>query len=152
VEVKTTRAHTGYRVTIHGEDQLLPPDNGQLYLHFVRLEAVHGGALRLTAVVDELLDAGVSAAQLFGALTASGVPAVDLPATDKTTFDVLERMTVPVDDQTPRIVPASFSGGQRPRGVVDIAYVIDLSDTAERALDEDEYKAVTATVAAGTAE
>jgi len=149
VEVKTTRAHTGYRVTIHGEDQLLPPDGGRLYLHFVRLEFVHGAPLRLTAVVDELLDAGVSAAQLFDALAASGVPAVDLPATDKTTFDVLERITMPVDDQTPRIVPASFSGGQRPQGVVDITYVIDLSDTADRALEDDEYKAVTVTVAAG---
>lgn len=149
VEVKTTRAHTGYRVTIHGEDQLLPPDGGQLYLHFVRLEAVHGGPLRLTALVDELLEAGVSAEQLFRALTANGVPAVDLPATDKTTFDLLERMTLPVDAQTPRIVPASFSGGQRPQGVVDISYVVDLSHIADRALGEDEYKAVTRTVAAG---
>lgn len=148
VEVKTTRAHTGYRVTIHGEDQLQPPDGGQLYLHFVRLESVHGGQLRLTAVVDELLDAGVSAEQLFRALSASGVAAVDLPATDKTTFDVLERMTLPVDDQTPRIVPASFTGGHRPPGVVDIAYVIDLSQDADRALSADDYRTVTATVAA----
>ena len=149
IEVKTTRAHTGYRVTVHGEDQLLPPDNGQLYLHFVRLESVHSGSIRLTAVVDELLDAGVPAEQLFRALSASGVPAADLPATDKTTFDVLERLTMPVDDQTPRIVPASFSGGQRPQGVVDITYVIDLSHTADRALGDDEYRAVTMTVAAG---
>lgn len=149
MEVKTTRAHTGYRVTIHGEDQLLPPDNGHLYLHFVRLESVHQGQLRLTAVVDELLEAGVSAEQLFRALTASGVPVVDLAATDNTTFEVLERMTQPVDEQTPRIVPSSFSGGQRPEGVVDITYVIDLAHTAERALTEDEYKAVTAAVTAG---
>lgn len=151
VEVKTSRAHTGYRVTIHGEDQLLPPDGGQLYLHFVRLELVHGGPLTLTALVDELLEAGVPAEQLFRSLTASGVPAVDLAATEKTTFDLLERMTLPVEDQTPRIVPASFRAGQRPRGVVDISYVIDLSHVADRALGEDEYKAVTQTVAAGPA-
>ncbi|BCP36834.1 hypothetical protein MINTMi198_22040 [Mycobacterium intracellulare M.i.198] len=148
MEVKTTRAHTGYRVTIHGEDQLLPPDNGQLYLHFVRLESVHKGHLRLAAVVDELLDAGVSAQQLFRALTASGVPAVDLPATDNTTFDVLERITLPVDDQMPRIVPASFSGGQRPQGIVDITYVIDLSHSVDCALGEDDYEAVTLSLAA----
>lgn len=148
MEVKTTRAHTGYRVTIHGEDQLLPPDRGQLYLHFVRLESVHGGQLRLTALVDELLDAGVSAEQLFRALTASGVPAVDLPATDSTTFDLLERITLPVDDQTPRIVPDSFIGGQRPAGVVDITYVIDISQDADRALNADEYRTLTATLAA----
>jgi len=28
VEVKTTRSHTGHRVTIHGEDQLLAPEQG----------------------------------------------------------------------------------------------------------------------------
>lgn len=150
LEVKTTRAHTGYRVTVHGEDQLLPPENGHLYLHFLRLESVHQGQLRLTEVVDELLDAGVSAEQLFRALAASGVPAADLPATDNTTFDVLERVTVPVDDQTPRIVPSSFAGGQCPLGVVDITYVIDLSYAVERSLEEDDYKAVTATVALGT--
>ena len=149
VEVKTSRAHTGYRVTIHGEDQLLPPDGGQLYLHYVRLELVHGGPLRLTAVVDELLEFGVPAEELFRALTASGVPAVDLAATEKTTFDLLERMTLPVDNQTPRIIPASFSGGQRPLGVVDISYVIDLSHIADRALGEAEYKALTRSVAAG---
>lgn len=148
MEVKTTRAHTGYRVTINGEDQLVPPDQGQLYLHFVRLESVYGGQLRLTAVVDELLDAGVSAEQLFRALTASGVAAVDLPATDRTTFDVLERITLPVDDQTPRIVPDSFVGGRRPPGVVGITYVIDISQVAERGLSADEYRTVTATVAA----
>ena len=140
MEVKTTRAHTGYRVTIHGEDQLLAPDGGQLYLHFVRLESVHGGQLRLT---------GVSAEHLFRALTASGVAAVDLPATDKTTFDVLERMTLPVDDQTPRIVPDSFTGGKRPPGVVDITYVINISQDADRALSADAYGRVTANVAAG---
>lgn len=149
MEVKTSRAHTGYRVTIHGEDQLVPPEDGELYLHFVRLESVHSGQLRLTAVIDELLDAGVSAEQLFHALNASGVPAVDLPATDKTAFDVLERLTLPVDEQTPRIVPASFTSGQRPQGVVDITYVIDLSQGKERALSDDAYIAVTVNLAGG---
>lgn len=149
VEVKTSRAHTGYRVTIHGEDQLLPPEDGELYLHFVRLESVHSGQLRLTAVVDELLDSGVSAEQLFHALSASGIPAVDLPATDKTTFEVLERMTLPVDDQTPRIVPASFTSGERPQGVIDITYVIDLSQNKERALNDDAYETVTVKLAGG---
>lgn len=149
MEVKTTRAHTGYRATIHGEDQLLAPDGGRLYLHFVRLEPVHGGQLRLTTVVDELLDAGVPAEQLFRALTASGVPAVDLPATDGTTFEVLERMTLPVNDQIPRIIPRSFTGSQRPLGVVDITYVIDLSQYVDHALSAEDYRTATAAMALG---
>ncbi len=149
IEVKTTRAHTGYRVTIHGEDQLLPPDGGDLYLHIVRLESVHHGQLRMTAVVDELLDAGVSAEQLFHALASSGIPVVDLPATDGTRFEVLERVTLPVDDHTPRIIPASFTGGKRPEGVVDLAYVIDLSHVTARALLEEEYEALAASIAVG---
>ncbi len=56
-------------------------------------------------------------------------------------------MTLPVDEQTPRIVPASFTGGRSPSGVMDIAYVIELSQVADRALSSDDYKTVTATVA-----
>jgi hypothetical protein len=148
-EVKTTRSHTGYRVTIHGEDQLVPPDGGHLYLHLVRLESVHEGVLRLPAIVDELLEVGVTAEKLFKALAASGIPAADLASTESTAFDVLERVTVPVTEETPRIIPGSFVDGRRPKGVVDIAYVIDLTGTLDLALDDTEYRALAASLVSG---
>jgi hypothetical protein len=151
VEVKTTRSHTGYRVTVHGEDQLLPPDGGTLHLHLVRLEEVNGGSMRVSALVDELLGAGVSAQKLFSALTANGVPVVDLPDADNVTFEVRERLTLPVDDRTPRIVPDSFVGGKRPTGVVDISYVVDLTDALGDSLGVDEYRALVTSLTSGAA-
>lgn len=147
IEVKTTRSHTGYKVKIHGEDQLLPPDGGALYLHFVRLEEVQGGSIRVTALVDELLGAGVSAQKLFSALTANGVSVADLQNTDHLTFEVRERLTLVVDERTPRIVPASFVGGNRPLGVLDVSYVVDLTDAVADSLDANEYQVLLTTLA-----
>jgi hypothetical protein len=151
LEVKTTRSHTGHRVTIHGEDQLLAPDDGGLYLHFVRLEETHGGSLSVLTLVDDLLAAGVSAEKLFEALTAGGVPVVDLAATGEVTFDVRERMTLPVDDRMPRIVPTSFVGGHRPPGVIDISYVVDLTNRLDDALNADSYATLVHSLASETA-
>lgn len=139
LEVKTTRAHTSRQVSIHGEDQLVPPDGGDLYLHLVRLEQVPGGGRSVSSLIDELLTAGAPTELLFEAVTAAGVPVAQLAATNGVTFDVRERLTVPVDDQTPRIVPATFVGGSRPGGVVDISYVIDLDGCLGSALPDAAY-------------
>jgi hypothetical protein len=148
LEVKTTRSHTSRQVTIHGEDQLVPPDGGVLYLHFVRLEQVPGAGRSVSALVDELLTAGAPTEQLFEAITAAGVPVAQLAATTAITFDVRERLTLPVDDQMPRMVPTSFIGGSRPGGVVDISYVIDLDKCLDSALTEQAYTDLLKTVAA----
>lgn len=149
VEVKTTRSHTGYRVTIHGEDQLLPPDHGTLHLHLVRLEEVHDGSLRVSKIVDELLAAGVSAERLFAALTANGVPITDLPASDGVSFEVRERVTFIVGDNTPRIVPESFAGGRRPPGILDISYVVDLGGVVCYSIGDAEYGALMSSLTTG---
>jgi hypothetical protein len=51
VEVKTTRSHTGHRVTIHGEDQLLASEQGFRY----DLEYVRGRTTSAAARRNELL-------------------------------------------------------------------------------------------------
>jgi hypothetical protein len=139
LEVKTTRSHTSRQVTIHGEDQLVPPDGGQLYLHLVRLEQVPGGGRSVSSLVDDLLAAGVPTESLFEALAATGVPVAQLAATTDVTFDVRERLTLPVDDQVPRITPSSFAGGRRPNGVIDLSYVIDLDQCLDSALSGSAY-------------
>ncbi|WP_099023767.1 PD-(D/E)XK motif protein [Mycolicibacterium palauense] len=149
VEVKTTRSHTGYQVSVHGDDQLVPPDSGALYLHFVRLEEVPGGSVTLPLVVDDLLAAGVSAHKLYSALTASGISAVDLAALAGAAFEIRERITLRVDERIPRIVPQSFVDGRRPRGVVDIAYVVDLSDAVRFAIEANEYEGLLQSLAVG---
>lgn len=139
MEVKTTRAHTSHQVTIHGEDQLLAPAGGQLHLHFVRVEQVPGGGKTVSSLVDELLAAGVATEPLFDAIAAAGVPLAQLAATNDISFDVRERVTLPVDDAMPKIVPSSFDGNRRPAGVIDISYVIDLDQCLASALPEPDY-------------
>jgi len=136
VEVKATRSHTSRTVTIHGEDQLLPPEGGTLHLHFVRLEEVAGLGVSVTDLADELVELGVPRVGVFDALTDAGVPPAAFSTVGAVRFDVRERLTYPVDDETPRIVPATFARGERPQGIVDIVYRADLDHIAERALDQ----------------
>ena len=135
-------------MTIHGEDQLLAPDGGQLYLHLVRLEEVPGGGRSVSSLVDELLTAGVPTETLFDKIAAAGLPVAQVAATTGIAFDVRERLTLPVDDTMPRIIPSSFSGGHRPGGVVDISYVIDLDRCLGSALPEPAYTDLMKTIAA----
>jgi hypothetical protein len=151
IEVKTTRAHTGRAVTIHGEDQLESPEGGDLHLHLVRLEEVPEGGGSVPDLVDELLAAGASAGEVFPAMAAAGVPAVDFPAAATVLFDVRERLTFPVDGQLPRIVPSTFAGGERPVGVLDVTYRIDLDHALDRALDEAAYRELTSGLATAAA-
>jgi hypothetical protein len=134
IEVKTTRAHTGRVVTIHGEDQLEPPDGGSLHLHLVRLEEVPEGGGSVSSIVDELLAAGAPSGGLFDAITAAGVSPADLASAAEVRFDVRERLTFPVDDEMPRIVPDTFAAGRRPTGVVDLVYRLDLDHILDSAL------------------
>ena len=136
LEVKTTRSHTGRTVTVNGEDQLDPPADGALHLQLIRLEEVAGGDQSVSVLVDALLELGTSAEALFDALTAMGLPAVDIPVSGEVTFEVRERRTFVVDDGLPRIVPASFVAGARPVGVVDLTYEIDLDHALANEVDE----------------
>jgi hypothetical protein len=142
LETKTTQSHTSRRVTIHGEDQLEEPEAGTLYLHLVRLEHVASSGDSVASIADELLACGVAVDAIFDALAAAGVPPAELAATAEIRFDVRERLTVPVDDATPRIVARSFAGGARPVGIVDLNYVIDLDHVLGRALTEDDYQSL----------
>ncbi len=139
VEVKTTRAHTAREVVVHGEDQLLPPDGGTLHLHLVRLEEVAGLGVCVSDLVDELISLGIPRVDLLETLADAGVPPSALPAVGGVRFDVRERSTFRVDEHMPRIVPETFVGGQRPQGVTDVTYRIDLDHVADRVLDSEGY-------------
>jgi hypothetical protein len=141
VEVKATRSHTSRAVTVHGEDQLQPPDGGTLHLHFVRLEEVAGLGVCVIDLADELVDLGVPRVALFEALTDAGVPPASFVTVGSVRFDVRERLTFVVDDDTPRIIPSTFAAGQRPAGIVDLTYRADLDHIADSALDDPAYLA-----------
>ena len=141
-EVKTTRAHTSRQITVHGEDQLDPPDGGSLHLHFVRLEETPGEGASVTSVVDALLAAGVTAEALYRSLGEAGIAVTELSTLADVRFQTRERFTVPVDAQTPRIIPSSFILGARPLGVLDLNYAIDLDHQVERGLRPADYAAL----------
>jgi len=148
IEVKTSRAHTARVVTVHGEDQLLEPEQGStLHLHFVRLEEVPEGGASVPSLVDDLLSAGADTGKLFGAVAAAGVSPADFGSADSVRFDIRERLTVPVDEDTPRIVPSSFAGGQRPVGILDLVYRLDLDHVLDRALGPTEWSQLTTELA-----
>jgi hypothetical protein len=150
LEIKTTQSHTSRRVTIHGEDQLEQPEGGLLYMHLVRLEHVASSGPSVASVADELFARGVAVDAVFDALAAMGVPPAELAATAEIRFDVRERLTVPVDDATPRIVSASFAAGVRPVGIVDLSYVIDLDHVLGRALTDEAYHSLLHELVANT--
>lgn len=151
VEVKTTRTHTARVVTIHGEDQLLEPEAGSLHLHLVRLEEVPGSGRSVPNLVDELIASGASAHAVYESVEAAGLAPADYPAAGRLRLDVRERLTVPVDDATPRIIPTSFAGGARPAGVIDLTYRVDLDHCLERTLSEESYGELVARLAGGPA-
>jgi hypothetical protein len=150
VEVKTTRAHTSRLVTIHGEDQLEEPENGTLYLHLVRLEEVAQHGLSVPSLVDELLSLGAVAEELFEALSRANVPIAQLAKISDVTFDVRERLTLPVDDAMPRIISSSFRDGARPVGVADVTYRIDLDHCLDRAIETPQYEEIMSSLATGS--
>jgi hypothetical protein len=139
IEVKTTRAHTARVVTVHGEDQLLQPEGGTLHLHLVRLEEVAGAGRSVPALADELITQGASPRDVFSAIEAAGLPPSDYPSADAVSFEVRERFTVPVDAASPRIVPNTFASGERPAGVIDLVYRVDLDHCSDRALSPQDY-------------
>ena len=147
IEVKTTRSHTARVVTIHGEDQLLEPEDGSLHLHLVRIEEVPEGGVSVPALIDAILSTGAPAGDVFDAVAASGVAPADFPSAANVAFDIRERLTVPVDDRTPRIVPSSFASGARPVGVVDLVYRVDLDHVLDRVLDDAAYAELLARIA-----
>lgn len=147
IEVKTSRAHTARVVTVHGEDQLVEPEGGSLHLHFVRLEEVPEGGSSVPGLIDDLLSAGADAGRLFDAVTAAGIPPADFGSAASIRFDVRERLTVPIDAGTPRIVPSSFAGGERPLGVVDLVYRLDLDNMLDKALGPSEWSRLTMALA-----
>lgn len=149
VEVKVTLAHTSRVVTIHGEDQLEAPGDGTLLLHFIRLERSDRSGRSVSDVIDELLALGAPAEQLFGALSNAGLTVAQLAHASGIGFDIRERLTFPVTDAVPRIVPASFTDGARPLGVVDLQYKVDLDHALRKALDATQYKEIVDRMCAG---
>ena len=117
----------------------------------MRLEEVAGLGVSITDLLDELTTLGVPRVELLEALADAGVPPASLATVGMISFQVRERLTLPVDEHMPRIIPATFAAGARPTGVVDLSYRIDLDHLAGRALRDGDYAELVARLVPGIA-
>ena len=136
IEVKSTTARYGRVVEIHGQEQLRPPENGNLYLAVMRLEVpASDGDSTLPSLVRELLDLGADRHELLQRLSRVGYRLDDETAYSSLPVAVLEDRVYAVDAGLPSIVPATFVNGHVPAGVVRLVYSIDLTGEPPTPLD-----------------
>lgn len=126
LEAKTTLRPTARVVSISGLTQLQEPQDGELYIVFIRLERVSGGTLSLYKIIEELITLGIPKADVSELWNEAGFPELD-DAASRTTYEVRETAIYNVKPGFPRITPASFRSGEAPAGVGNVKYAIDLS-------------------------
>jgi putative PD-(D/E)XK family protein DUF4420 len=134
IEVKTSTRRYGRIAEINGETQLDAPPGLDLYLHFARLETVPAGGNRLWDLYTSILQAGVPHGEMQRKLADASLDD-SVIQDDQRRYRVLETRLYPVDRTFPKIVPASFVGGQLPPGTLQLRYVIDISGEPPMPLD-----------------
>lgn len=148
LEVKGTSAAMGRVVSIHGLRQLEPPEDGKLYLGFVRLEQVPGGPVTIATLIDTLRELGVPAHQIHAGLDERGLPpGVPMDAS----FELSDRAVYAVGSEFPALTPALFPGAAVPPGLGDVRYSLDLDAARQDALGVEEESAVFNELATGDA-
>lgn len=130
VDVKSTLSHSEHLVTIHGEFQLA--DEKNMDLAFCRLEQSKSGH-SISSLVQNLVSNGWDESYLSEELEKLGYEPGSSVVDEK--YKLIEKKYYPVDNEFPRIVPASFINGEIPSGVSKINYTVNLDKLKSR----DEY-------------
>ena len=141
LEVKATLAREGWRIGIHGIDQLDDSTFGEFYILIYRFERVAEGGTTLPEVIQKLLDLGVDSAELHARLLAVGYSPHD-GSYDGLRFDERERRLYRVDDSFPRLTRRSLVGGRPPDGVTGVQYTVSLNSPAPAPLAPSDLEAV----------
>jgi hypothetical protein len=127
LEVKTSTRRHGRFFTISGHQQIEAPIGGDLHFAALKLEQNPGGALSIPMLLERIRRNGVDPTLLLEQLNELGYAPGASEQADSVRFDASECRYYPVNDQFPRVIAASFVGGQPPAGVIKISYEIDLS-------------------------
>lgn len=136
LETKTSTRADATRVQIHGPDQLLPPNDGELFLVHLRIEQADHGALTVAGLRQRIIELGADEVILDARLSAAGCREPAGEDWNSTAF-AFEGMDIyRVEGDFPRIVSASFPGGALPSGIVGLEYGVDLSHAREHRLDD----------------
>ncbi len=129
VEVKSVGTSSG-TVTVHGIDQLEPPDSGRLTLAVALvLENPEGAPIKaivddITSLLDDATEFGVLLARTGWAREDADVP-----------YAVAEWLFVQVDEHTPRLVSTDLIAGRLRDGVGRVSYDVDLDTLRAAAAD-----------------
>lgn len=148
LETKTTTSRGAALVTIHGVDQLSPPEGGKLYLIVIFVEQTPNAGKSLPDLVTDLHNLGVDGLELSNKLTAVGYAEEDSGEYAAVTFSFRSKGVYEVDDTFPRIIRSSFTKGDLPARVTDLRYVIDVSPPSPVPLDSAAVSAVYASLLA----
>lgn len=140
IEVKSTLAHDGWRLRIHGLSQLNADADEVLLLRAFRLELNGMGGESVPELIAGLIAAGIDRIEFLSLLSVAGYSPSDDSYYSRQRFRVIEHRGQLVTDRTPRIVPASFLRGQPPAGTEDIEYTIDLDASSEVPLSAEQIE------------
>lgn len=127
IEVKSTVRSDTSKVSINGQDQLLPPESGELVLVLVRLEPVSRGRLTIGGMFRELTRAGVSPPRLREGLAKIGCLDPDAAEWNVDRFEHQSSQAWRVCDGFPRLTDSELVGASFPPGVGNVSYSVDLS-------------------------
>lgn len=127
LEVKTSTRRDAPIVTISSIDQLAPPENGRLCLSYVGLEEHPAGSLTIRSLVESILSDGGPRDEIEARLVKLGIRWEDLEGFDHVRLSKCAQETYSVDDSFPRLIRASFPGGELPSGITTCEYTIDLT-------------------------
>jgi hypothetical protein len=140
VEVKTTVAPEGRRITVHGVGQLDVAPPGRLVLSWLRLRTDRG--VSVPELVDDILAVTDDPPTFRNLLLASGYRESEREIYARRRFEVVEERTYQVGPGFPRIVPAGLAGDATLAGVGPIDYIVDLDSAAAEAQRIDRSGAI----------
>jgi hypothetical protein len=144
IEVKGSTRVRQAVFTVHGLEQLEPPENGKLLFFAVRLREEGGAPHTLPSLIAEArndLKADENALDHFdSALARMGYSPAHEPDYAQTRWRVVDARLYPVDDVFPRLGPHHFPNGLPP-GVSEIQYAVDLEGFGDAAYKSPEEAA-----------
>lgn len=130
VEVKATTSSRGHIHRINGIDQLLPPEEGELFFFSLQLREEAGATNTLTTLINSILQHLKTDADALSRFETVLAQAGYSPAHDeeysKMHLRVVEEGLFTVRDNFPRLTPQQFPAGV-PAGVERVEYEINLN-------------------------
>ena len=126
VEVKSTLNRSVKEITVHGKNQLMPPEGKKLFLFYCVFEMSVNTGISINDIVYELAKDGFDVDVINESLAKKGFEPGKSSRDRK--YILWEVNKYEVDDGFPRITSASFVDGREPQNIEIQSYIVNLSD------------------------